>query len=921
MCKKYNYSRNNLRWWIRRGKSTNKFVTTRHSIDKPALKHYPPAASAILCYQVNPESGIALVSASPSFESLTGLNPVCLNSNFSLFYNHLHPEDKVRVQSAISQSTTVFKPWQMVFRYCHPILGVRSFEGHFIPQTGADGNLLYHGYMMDLSGLNQTLAYQEQLDHLLKLAFNSAPALISYLDTDFNYKLVNKAYEIWFHKDSKQIIGHNVRVVVGESVWHSVKPHLESALSGEISTFDQELLDNQAIPRWVQVTLIPDIDYTGKVEGIIAHIVNINERIQDRQKIALLNKSLQNRLEEMQAIFDTTPIGMLISFEAGAKQVFGNSVIRQMLGVSEQQIANNEQKPTQQYQIFHNGPELPVSLAPLQEALKGNKVNNQQLDIQRVDGQTVSVLSNAVPLINEDNVVRGAVGTFLDVTELKQTELALRGSEERLRLAIKAGAFGIFDHNLVTGAIQWDTKLREIWGLTENEPITLSTFMAGLHPDDYPAVKAAINQSLNAKNSKDYYTEYRIIRPIDKKTVTVAAFGTVTFDHTRPIRIIGFIQDISERKLAEIQLQETEARLTLTLEALSAGYWDWDLKTNEVYFSKVWKMQLGFEDDELPNQYCELENRLHPDDLGYFLDTVENHLNNHSPQFELEFRLLHKDGSYRWIHSRAALLRDASNLPLRMLGIHLDITEFKKLNELELQRKQVEESFRISVASQTAAAIAHELNQPLMAISHFADAAKDMLHNSDINVTKLSRVLESCSQQALRAGQVMRELLEVLHKVEIKIEALAINKIITATLNFMQFSDQQPKPKINLMFDPLLPKVAANALHIQKIILILLQNSLDALQQKENNSITIRTGYYRPDPKMAQISVTDSGPGVTEPSLLKKMFLPFYSTKSTGLGMGLAISRALVETHGGKMWAEQNANEGLSIHFTLPFIV
>jgi len=114
----------------------------------------------------------------------------------------------------------------------------------------------------------------------------------------------------------------------------------------------------------------------------------------------------------------------------------------------------------------------------------------------------------------------------------------------------------------------------------------------------------------------------------------------------------------------------------------------------------------------------------------------------------------------------------------------------------------------------------------------------------------------------------------------------------------------------------------ANALQIQKILINLARNSLESIQESgvKAGSVTATTHVFAGNPAFAQVTVSDNGKGITDAASLKAMFEPFHTTKATGLGMGLAISRALIEAHGGKMWAEQNAGPGISVHFTLPFV-
>lgn len=140
-------------------------------------------------------------------------------------------------------------------------------------------------------------------------------------------------------------------------------------------------------------------------------------------------------------------------------------------------------------------------------------------------------------------------------------------------------------------------------------------------------------------------------------------------------------QDITDRKLAQITLEETQAQMQVAVKAANVGLWDWDLLTNKVYFSPEWKCQIGCTDHEIANDLSEWHGRIHPEDLPGTLQTIQAYLSNPWPDFQLEFRFRHKDGSYRWILAHASLLFDQEDKPIRMVGSHLDITDRKLVEE------------------------------------------------------------------------------------------------------------------------------------------------------------------------------------------------------------------------------------------------
>ena len=315
---------------------------------------------------------------------------------------------------------------------------------------------------------------------------------------------------------------------------------------------------------------------------------------------------------------------------------------------------------------------------------------------------------------------------------------------------------------------------------------------------------------------------------------------------------------------------------------------------------------------------------MHPDDRLAALQTVDLFVQGKLPTFEMEFRLQHKNYSYRTIHSRGALIRNELNKPDRLVGIHLDITDYKRANQLKRQQKLLDETSELLVASQTAIAIAHDLNQPLTAITHFADAAVEMLNTGNASSPMLKYALENCSQQAYRAGKVIPQLIAVLNKSE-QIntnEQVDINELIHETLILVKNSNLNYKFNSVLNLESSLPPVKASRLQLQKVLHNLIQNSCDAMVDvgKEDGIITITTRRLTDRPNLLEVIVCDEEKGVNDNSQLKKMFLPFYTTKKNGLGIGLAICQDLVKVNDGDIWAVPNEGTGISVHITLPLL-
>ena len=154
-----------------------------------------------------------------------------------------------------------------------------------------------------------------------------------------------------------------------------------------------------------------------------------------------------------------------------------------------------------------------------------------------------------------------------------------------------------------------------------------------------------------------------------------------------------FLVGIIKRKQAEAALRESEERFQLAIRGTDAGIWDWNLLTNQVYYSPRWKHMLGYQEDEILNDYTEWERLLHPEDREHALVTIRDYLEGRTTEYELEHRLRHKDGTYRWILARGAAVRDVYGKPYRMVGSHLDVTEHK-----EAEQKRIEREIQLTAA-------------------------------------------------------------------------------------------------------------------------------------------------------------------------------------------------------------------------------
>ena len=285
-----------------------------------------------------------------------------------------------------------------------------------------------------------------------------------------------------------------------------------------------------------------------------------------------------------------------------------------------------------------------------------------------------------------------------------------------------------------------------------------------------------------------------------------------------------------------------------------------------------------------------------------------------------EFLNQRKDGS---LYREAAIIspiRDEAGRITHYVSIQDDVTAIRQAEaELRAARSEMEQLLTLHVATQTAAAIAHEMNQPLNAIAAYTEAVQRMLDAGVPRPERLRHALSGCAHEVQRAGQVMRELMRFLHKGESASEPVDLNTAVRRALAIVE-ADGYGGFHAEVDLADRLGPVLANRMQVEKVLVTLIHNAVEAMRQAsieaQRITIIVRTAS---DGDMAQLTLRDVGPGIDH-ATAQRIFAPFFSTKPNGLGMGLAISRSLIEAHGGRLWVDPPDGEGATFHFTLPFV-
>jgi PAS domain S-box-containing protein len=269
------------------------------------------------------------------------------------------------------------------------------------------------------------------------------------------------------------------------------------------------------------------------------------------------------------------------------------------------------------------------------------------------------------------------VGINVDITDLKQSQQAAQELRRKLDAALIAGEVATFEWSIPDDQLWGDENFARLFGVEADlqGSAPLAAFVGAIHPDDRARVMAAVNRTV--ETGCPYEAEYRVV--IGGQTRWVIARGKGEKDDSgRVVRFPGVILDITARKSAEQALHESEERRRLALTATRDGIWDWDLRTQEVVWSDRLTGMLGYATGEMTASVENFLRLLHPDDVAKVQEAGQRYFRHEADDYQVEFRLRHKDGGYRWILSRGMALFDADGEPVRFIGAHTDITDAKQ---------------------------------------------------------------------------------------------------------------------------------------------------------------------------------------------------------------------------------------------------
>ena len=538
-------------------------------------------------------------------------------------------------------------------------------------------------------------------------------------------------------------------------------------------------------------------------------------------------------------------------------------------------------------------------------------------------------------LVDDSNQTVGTLCLGMDLTDRKRYEEALRISVEKrtaelsqinesLRQEISERKRAEKNAAKKTAQLQAMLEVNPDFFFHLKTDGTILGFESGKRNKFFPTVDESLHRNLYELLPPP--VSFQFVRAIHKLSHT----GTpASFEYTLKINkqphwyharllpylseeILVIIQDINERKTAEIEMSNMHNRLSEAQRMAHIGSWEWSLQDQTLWWSEEVYCILGFTESRIKPAHDTFLKMIHEDDRELVQRVISNTLQNDLP-FSIEHRILRPNGEIRHVHNQAALKKNPDGEPLMMHGTIQDLTEKHETSKMVQEyRDELAHVSRLAVMGELAAGLSHELNQPLTAIANYSSSMKYLLEQGG----DLSELVSKIESQSLRSGDIVRRLKKLSEKRKQQRLLFNILESVHNALQLMNYQIRLNQIQVEVTSESKFITVYADRVQIEQVLVNLIKNAVEAMEGTplpRRLTITLEAG----NDSSTLVSVADTGKGVSE-ELADRLFTPFTTTKEEGLGIGLSLSRSLIDASDGKLWYRPNSQGGATFHISLP---
>jgi two-component system NtrC family sensor kinase len=723
------------------------------------------------------------------------------------------------------------------------------------------------------------------------------------IDPDERVALINrKGCEVLGY-DEHELLGANwFETCLPESSREQVRGVFRRLLGAEAKTvewFENPVLTKAGHERLILWHNTALRDGQGRITGTLSSGEDITER--KRAEEALRESEMCYR-----RIVETAHEGIWV-IDAHSNTIFVNRRMADILGYTVEEMMGKS------VFAFMEEQSRAIEEAHLERRRQGHAEQHDCL-FRRNDGSNIWAIVSSNAIYDEAGQYLGALGMITDITKRKRAEQALQESETRYRLLAENAKDVIWTADLQLRCTYVSPSVELLRGFTAEESLG-QTIEQMLTPASAELARKTLAEELQRlQNDPNASPAIRTVEleHLCKDGSTVWAEVKANFllgDQGRPISILGVTRDITQRRRAE------EAYRLLVDHSLQGLV---IFQEGRVVFANQAMPEIsGYSVDEMlaltPEQ---VQAFVYPEDRDLVWGRHRDRLNGEPLPERYQFRGIRKDASVCWLEIHANRIEYRGKPAIQ--AAYVDITQRKQAEEkLRGMEAQLAHVARLSALGEMVAGIAHEVNQPLYSILNFAKASGNLLAAEEPpNLTDLRQWNDEIAAAAARAGEILNRLRTFARRTEPQHSLANLSEVVEEAFQLVAFDLRQRRIAVEFLFFPAPLFVQADRVQIQQVLVNLLLNAWEAIQRGsvETPQVVIRTHLSGEN---VEVSVADNGPGLPPDNQLN-IFDPFVTTKPDGLGMGLAISKSIVEAHGGTLWATSNLEGGAIFHFTVP---
>lgn len=688
--------------------------------------------------------------------------------------------------------------------------------------------------------------------------------------------------------------------------WHDADDQARAELkaAGTVQPREKEYFrkDGSRVPVLLGATTFGDRQDEG-----VAFVLDLTER-----------KRAESALQQTQAYLTQAQ-------ELSRTGSFGWSVARREIVWSEETFrifqCDRATKPTLELFFQRTHPEDRAAVQKIfDQASSDGKDFDHEYRLLMPDGSVKHVHAVARAARNASGSI-DFVGAVTDVTITKEAERKLRRSEAYLAESQR------LSH---TSSWAWDVRRRDwayrsaevsrLFGFDpEKGPVPLQDFRDRILPEDMHRNLEVASQAIREK--ADFEADFRIALP-DGSVKRVHSVGhPVVGSDGDVIELIGTHVDVTEQYAAKEALQKafdeikkSEDRLRLVIDTIPTLVWRAGPEGNPDFLNQPALDYTGLSLDQAAAGW---PRAFHPDDMASMLEKWRA-IRMSGMRGELEARLRRFDGEYRWFLHRAEPLRDKFGNIVKWYGSSTDIEDRNRTEEaLREARAELAHVTRVTTLGEMTASIAHEINQPLAAVVANAEACLRWLDHGTPDLDRARRSAEWIIDDGNRASEVIRRIRTLANKTDIEKVSLDINDVVKEVIALMQRELESHQVSLRTEIAQALPMVLADRVQLQQVIINLVINGMEAMQSVTDRPRELVIRSRQDEIQQVRVSVTDCGVGISTENA-DRLFKAFFTTKSTGMGMGLSICQSIMEAHGGRLWATPNIPHGATFQFILP---